>query len=190
MKKALIRKLFREKREKLTPGENARLQDLLLIRFQQLDMPFIHILHSFLPAYGRREPDPEPLIRYLSFRNPGMQVIVPRVNPGSETLSHFLLEENTRLELNDWGIPEPVDAEECPVDEIDLVIVPLLAFDLAGQRVGYGKGFYDRFLATCPGKTVKLGLSFFEPVERIEDTNTFDIRLDYCVTPERLYAFE
>ena len=190
MNKAFIRKTFREKREHLSSRDETRLQDLLLIRFQQLPLPFIQTVHSYLPANGKKEPDPEPILRWLSFRNPGMGIMVPRVNEDMQTLSHCWLKEDSILELNAWGIPEPVGSAEGNTDEIDLVIVPLLAFDLAGHRVGYGKGFYDRFLASCRPETVKLGLSFFDPVERIEDTNTFDIRLDYCVTPERTYAFE
>jgi 5-formyltetrahydrofolate cyclo-ligase len=190
MNKATIRKIFREKRDHLSMGEETRSQDLLLIRFQQLDLPFLQTVHSYLPARGKKEPDPEPILRWLAFRNPGLRVLVPRVNEDMQSLSHYWLEEDTRLVPNAWGIPEPVGALEASAEAVDLVIVPLLAFDRQGQRVGYGKGFYDRFLATCRPETIKLGLSFFEPVERIEDTNTFDVRLDCCVTPERTYAFE
>jgi 5-formyltetrahydrofolate cyclo-ligase len=190
MKKAAIRKIFRDKRAQLSARDETRLQDLLLIRFQQLILPFIQTVHSYLPANGKKEPDPEPILRWLAFRNPGMRTMVPRVNADMQTLSHCWLGEDSILELNAWGIPQPTGAAEGKPEEIDLVIVPLLAFDVNGHRVGYGKGFYDRFLASCRPETIKLGLSFFDPVERIEDTNTFDIRLDYCVTPERTYAFE
>lgn len=190
MNKAALRAIYREKRQALQAGEEHRLQDLLLIQFQQLDLPGIDIVHSYLAARGKKEPDPEPILRFLAFRNPQLQVIVPRVNADGLTLSHYLLEEDTPLELNDWGIPEPRQAMEADISGIDLVLVPLLAFDQAGHRVGYGKGFYDRFLAALPPHTIKLGLSFFEPVDRISDTNTFDVRLDYCITPSRSYAFE
>ncbi len=188
--KAALRKEYREKRMAITPGMETRMQDLLLIRFQQLALPFIEAVHAYLPATIKKEPDPMPLVRFLAFRNPSLEHFVPIVNADGQTLSHVLLEEDTALVLNAWGIPEPAQAKPVDPSTAQLVFVPLLAFDLQGHRVGYGKGFYDRFLAAMPDSAVKIGLSFFEPVERIGDTNTFDIRLDYCITPERVYAFE
>ena len=77
----------------------------------------------------------------------------------------------------------------CPVSMIDVVFVPLLAFDTNGNRVGYGKGFYDKFLSQCQPETIKIGLSFFEAEEEIADVYQDDIRLDYCVTPNKIYDF-
>lgn len=188
--KAALRQTYREKRLSLTPGMESRMQDMLLIRFQQLPLPFVDTVHCYLPATSKKEPDPMPLVRFLAFRNPSLRVLVPVVNADGQTLSHYLLEEDTRLELNNWGIPEPADAEPADPREAQLVFVPLLAFDLHGHRVGYGKGFYDRFLAGLPEAAVSIGLSFFDPVERIGDTNTFDMRLHYCITPEHAYAFK
>jgi 5-formyltetrahydrofolate cyclo-ligase len=70
-----------------------------------------------------------------------------------------------------------------------VVFVPLLAFDKQGNRVGYGKGFYDRFLANCKPETIKIGLSFFEVENEIADVFNNDIELDYCVTPNKIYTF-
>ncbi|MDP2160837.1 MAG: 5-formyltetrahydrofolate cyclo-ligase, partial [Flavobacterium sp.] len=90
---------------------------------------------------------------------------------------------------NDYGIPEPVDGLEVPVAKIDVVFVPLLAYDKNGHRVGYGKGFYDRFLSECKPTTIKIGLSFFEPEDLIEDVFESDIQLNYCITPQTIYIF-
>ena len=70
-----------------------------------------------------------------------------------------------------------------------VVFIPLLAFDQKGNRVGYGKGFYDKFLEQCKPKTVKIGLSFFSTEEEISDIYKNDISLDYCVTPQTIYKF-
>ncbi|MNY64409.1 5-formyltetrahydrofolate cyclo-ligase family protein [compost metagenome] len=70
-----------------------------------------------------------------------------------------------------------------------MVFVPLLAFDIHGNRIGYGKGFYDKFLAECKPETIKIGLSFFEAVNQIDDVFESDIKLDYCVAPEKIYQF-
>lgn len=93
------------------------------------------------------------------------------------------------LALSDWQIHEPSHNETIASNEIDLVIVPLLAFDERGYRVGYGRGFYDRFLAQCRPDAQKIGLSYFPPVERIDDVNEFDIKLDSCVTPGKVWRF-
>jgi 5-formyltetrahydrofolate cyclo-ligase len=69
------------------------------------------------------------------------------------------------------------------------VLIPLLAFDRQGFRVGYGKGFYDRFLSLLSQKTIKIGLSNFAPVERIEDINKYDVKMDFCVTTEQVWHF-
>lgn len=72
---------------------------------------------------------------------------------------------------------------------LDAVLVPLIAFDARGFRVGYGKGFYDRFLKTCRADCLKIGLSLFPPVEKIADTADFDVKLDACATPEKIWRF-
>jgi 5-formyltetrahydrofolate cyclo-ligase len=189
MKKEELRKLYREKRASLAHSDLSRLQYLLLIRFQQLSLPFISVLHRFMPAKGKNEIDTGPLADWLSFRNPGMIQLVPKVNTKNNDLHHFLLSDQTILKLNEWGIPEPEKGLEISTEEIDLVLIPLLAFDETGHRVGYGKGYYDRFLASCRPDCIKTGLSFFPPDDKIADTNTFDIAMDFCITPDRIYEF-
>ena len=104
-------------------------------------------------------------------------------------MTHFLLTENTKFIKNAYNIPEPVDGIEVPVSKIEVVFVPLLAFDSKGNRVGYGKGFYDTFLSECQPGTIKIGLSLFDAEPIIEDTSDIDVSLDYCVTPGRIYEF-
>jgi 5-formyltetrahydrofolate cyclo-ligase len=63
------------------------------------------------------------------------------------------------------------------------VLIPLLAFDKSGQRVGYGRGFYDKFLATLKSDVKKIGLSFFPPVDEVSNTHAQDLPLEVVVTP-------
>ena len=70
-----------------------------------------------------------------------------------------------------------------------MILVPLLAYDLQGNRVGYGKGFYDRFLAKCNANVQKVGLSYFEPLDSIGDAESFDIKLNSCISPEKIWIF-
>lgn len=100
-----------------------------------------------------------------------------------------MLTDKTDFDKNDWDIPEPKDGAEIAVRKIDVVFLPLLAFDVRGHRVGYGKGFYDRFLGECREDVVKVGLSLFQAELLIEDVDEHDIPMDYCVTPNKTYFF-
>jgi 5-formyltetrahydrofolate cyclo-ligase len=104
-------------------------------------------------------------------------------------MQHLTITDDTTFELNPFGIPEPVDGELIPPEYFDAVLVPLLGFDESGNRVGFGKGYYDRFLTQCRTDCVIIGLSFLEAVAEIEDVDEWDIPLDYCVTPNKLYVF-
>lgn len=70
---------------------------------------------------------------------------------------------------------------------IDIVFIPLLIFDKEYNRVGYGYGFYDKFLINCRVDVIKIGLSLLEPISRIIDINMDDIPLDIVVTPNKIY---
>jgi 5-formyltetrahydrofolate cyclo-ligase len=189
MQKVEARKIFAEKRKQLLPKEINIFQDLLLIRFQELDIPYCRILHTYLPMYNRNEPDPIPLADWMRFRDTGIRLAYPRINPVDMSMKHIVANDDTVFVLNPYGIPEPETGDEVEEREIDIVILPLLCFDNFGNRVGYGKGYYDRFLANCRQDVLKIGLSFFSPIESITDIDFFDKKLDLCITPERVYAF-
>ncbi len=143
--------------------------------------------HVFLPITAQNEVNTEFLLHLLSGKD--KEIVVSKSDFATMEMRHFLLTDSTRLVVNNYGIPEPENGIEIPVDRIEVVFVPLLAFDLAGNRVGYGKGFYDRFLSKCRPETFKIGLSFFEAEPFCSDVFESDIKLDYCVTPERNYKF-
>jgi len=142
--------------------------------------------HTFLSIPSQKEVDTSFIIPLLQGRD--KQIVVPKVS-GAHSLSHFLLTDATSLKPNQWDIPEPTDGIEVPVEKIDVVFIPLLAFDLDGHRVGYGKGFYDDFLRECRSDVIKIGLSFFEAEAKIDDVRPEDIALDYCITPISTYKF-
>lgn len=105
-------------------------------------------------------------------------------------LTHCIIDENTTYRRDKLGIPCPVEGVAISENKIDIVIIPLLAFDNKGARVGYGKGLYDRFLAECKPKCIKIGVSLFEPTSFISGVNKNDVSLDYCVTPNKIYSFK
>ena len=115
-------------------------------------------------------------------------MVIPKIHE-KNNLHHYLLTDSTLFTKNSWGIPEPLEGILINEQQLDVVFVPLLAFDKAGNRVGYGGGFYDVFLKNCRKDVVKVGLSLFEPVEKIDGINEYDIPLNYCVTPTNTYEF-
>ena len=149
------------------------------------------VMHSFLPIQQRNEVNTWRIIKRLWNALPPVQVAIAVINPSDNRLSHYRLTPDTPLREGRWHIPEPFGNQLSAIDsqQIDSVLVPLLAFDRQGHRVGYGGGYYDRFLAECRPDCVKIGLSLFEPVERIDDIEPTDVRLDGCITPERTYFF-
>lgn len=143
--------------------------------------------HVFLSINANKEVDTHPLITLLQGKD--KSIVVPKVS-GKNKLTHYLLQDNTTLKPNKWDIPEPVDGIEIKEGKIEVVFVPLLAYDTNGNRVGYGQGFYDRFLQKCKPDTIKIGLSFYPPEkELIEDVDKNDVRLNYCVTPTGIVKF-
>lgn len=190
MLKKEIRKQYNAKRLALSERDLARWDDLMLIRFQQLPLDVtIQTLSTYLALQHKKEFDTQHVVRYLEFMNPGMRITIPRIKTQENEMDHFLMDDDTVFILNKYGIAEPENAPQIDVEEIDMVLVPLLAFDLKGNRVGYGKGYYDRFLAKCRPDTISVGFSYFEPINRIEDADGFDVPLNYCITPDAVYEF-
>lgn len=143
--------------------------------------------HIFLSITEKKEVNTDYILNILCGKD--KEVIIPKVDKNLQTLSHFLLTDETILRKNRWGIVEPQNGIEISPQEIDVVFVPLLVFDLKGNRLGYGGGYYDRFLSECSSEVLKIGLSFFPPTEKIEEIFETDIPLDYCVTPSDIFKF-
>ncbi len=114
----------------------------------------------------------------------------PRLPKSGDDLEHVAFDAETVFAENRWGIREPVAGREVDPSEFDIVVVPLLCFDTRGFRVGYGKGYYDRFLARCRPDCVKAGVSLFPAVDSIDDLNRYDVPLDLCITPPATVKFD
>ncbi len=189
MTKTALRNIYKEKRKNLSPKDVEIMNDFILINFQKIHLPILSCVHTYLPSDKLGEADTFPLVKFLEFQNPWIKVLVPKIDIESGEMHHLYLDDNVEMMDNLFGIAEPTVGEKADATEIDLVLVPLLAFDEHGYRVGYGKGYYDRFLKTCREDVLKMGLSFFEAEEDINDINQFDIPLNYCITPLRFYEF-
>ena len=143
--------------------------------------------HVFLSIEEHFEINTEYVLHILAGKD--KEILISKSDFETRKMTHFLLTDGTKIKKNEYNIPEPVDGIEVPDSKIDVVFVPLLAFDQKGHRVGYGKGFYDRFLSKCKSDVITIGLSFFEAEKQISDVNENDFALNYCVTPLKTYSF-
>lgn len=143
--------------------------------------------HIFLPITAQKEVNTEYILHLLSGKD--KEIVVSKSDFQTVEMSHYLLTDSTKIALNSHGIPEPVDGLEVPVSKIDVVFVPLLGYNKVGNRIGYGKGFYDKFLSRCKPEILKIGLSFFEPESEVFESYKSDIKLDFCVTPTTIWEF-
>ncbi len=188
MTKSEIRRLYKQKREKLSAEAiEAYSLDISnqLLKLPIWDASFYHI---FLSITEHKEVNTDYILNILSGKD--KNIVISKTLFESLEMIHYLLLDTTVIKKNTWNIPEPVDGIEVNTDKIDVVFVPLLAFDQKGHRIGYGKGFYDKFLSQCKPGTLKIGLSFFEAEDAFKDIHTSDVALDYCVTPEKNYSFQ
>jgi 5-formyltetrahydrofolate cyclo-ligase len=186
MTKTEIRRIVKGQRALLSLEQIALYSQELLHHFSVLDFSSVKTIHIFLPIAEKKEPDTFLFIDWLQVNHPDIKILVPKADFDTALMQHYVYEGRDGLEKNLYDILEPAKGSVYD-GEIDLVLVPLLAFDCHGYRVGYGKGFYDRFLTGL--STRKIGLSFFEPIDNIEDVHENDIRLDACITPLKMYSF-
>lgn len=183
-----LRKKYESKRNELTQDQIEELSLEIANRSLQLPIWDLEYYHLFLSILEKKEINTEFILHILQGKD--KNVILSKSNFSTRKLQNFLLTDNTVIKKNKWNIPEPVDGIEISSEKIDVVFVPLLAFDLNGHRLGYGKGFYDIFLASCRPDVIKVGVSIFEAENLIPELEISDIALDYCVTPKKTYIFK
>jgi 5-formyltetrahydrofolate cyclo-ligase len=187
MTKSELRKLYLEKRRDLAPAEHADLSLKIAEHlFSNFDLDSIAAVHCFISLKHTGEVETSGIFERLWTQFPHIKTVAPLVNDKTGEIDALPFGRDIKLVENKWKIPEPPDGKEIEPNEIDLVLVPLLCFDARGYRVGYGKGFYDKFLAKCRPDCLKVGLSFFPPIERIDNIHDGDVPLDSCVTPDGL----
>lgn len=190
MLKKELRKIFLEKRKSLSETEvevfSKKIHDWF---FRNIPVHSYATIHTFLPIKHHNEVDTWLIINTLQ-KDFSTDIVIPKSHKDG-TMTNYLLTKETIFEENKWKISEPSHIQHLisHISKIDLVLIPLLCFDKKGYRVGYGKGYYDRFLADCRPDVLKIGLSIFEPVELIEDIDAYDICLDYCITPNKIWQF-
>lgn len=189
MTKDEFREIYREKRKALSREEvEIGSQKIAELFFREISIGQNNMLHIFLPIRKLNEINTFHIINPLKKAN-NSSICFPRIKAGTNEMEHILLDKTTCLEENSFGIPEPMDGQRILIKDIDIVLIPLLAFDTLGYRLGYGKGFYDKFLAECSPKAQFIGLSLFGPETNPLPKDDWDIPLDACITPTEVYRF-
>src|SRR5690554_2275364 len=186
--KAVYRRQFRELRNQLDAREEQAYNGSLLEQFKQFVWTRLQWVHICLPIRRLKEPDTLMQAAWLRANYPEIKLVISRSDLDAGTMDHYLWEKDDLLEVNDWGIEEPRSGLSIMPHQLDAVLVPLLGFDRQGNRIGYGKGFYDRFLAGCRQDCLKIGLSFFEAVDSLPAEPT-DIPLDFCISSQKIWKF-
>ncbi len=186
MKKTEIRKRYLEKKESLSETEVHSFSENIFENFiSTFDLKENQKIHCFLSIPEKGEVETKLFLNYF-FENK-IRVFVPKIVRGK--LIALEIDKETPLFENSWGIKEPAGEVDSDVKDFDMIITPLLYCDEFGNRVGYGKGFYDRFFAEINQNALKIGVSFFPPNEKVEDVSEFDVPLDYLVTPTAVLSF-
>jgi 5-formyltetrahydrofolate cyclo-ligase len=189
MYKATIRAHFWDWIKTLSEEDHHHCSQIIVEQFfNHIILDHVETIHIFLPIQKNKEVNTWPLIRRLWEKHPHIKTITSISNFEDFSMRHFIFSSSTEIRENSKGIPEPVNGKLF-TDSLDMIIVPLLGFDINGHRVGYGKGFYDRFLAHYP-TAIRIGCSLVEPVDCINDVHEHDIRLHHASTPFKWYTFE
>jgi 5-formyltetrahydrofolate cyclo-ligase len=185
-----LRKKYLQKRQELTPSDIDRYSADILNLFSGLTFDGIKYAHIFYPIVGKHEFNSLLICDWFKINHPEVSLVLPKIIKEQNIIKSILWDESTSLAMNEWGITEPEFGVEVPNLKLDLMILPLLAFDQEGNRLGYGKGFYDRLLSACRKDVIKIGTSFFEPEEKFEEIDAFDIPMTICITPKKIYKFD
>ncbi len=185
--KTTLRIKYKKLRENLS--EESIEEMSLQIANQTLKLPIWNktYYHIFLTISEKKEVNTEYLLHILQGKE--KSILISKADFKSGEMKHFLLQENTALKISEHGIPEPVSGIEVSPETLEVIFVPLLAYDLKGNRIGYGKGFYDRFLEKCSEDSIFVGLSFFNPEPEIF-SDAKDVPLTFCITPKKILNFK
>jgi 5-formyltetrahydrofolate cyclo-ligase len=189
MIKSTVRKEFLQRRMNLQEEDLQQQTALIASSFPKIKLPPVNYLLSYNPLASRHEFDVSVCEDILKEQNLIMRVAWPKIHVDLLEMEAVLVEKDGLFIKNKFNILEPIGGDLVQPRQLDLIFVPLLAFDARGYRVGYGKGYYDRYLTQCRADAIKIGFSFFDAIEYIEDIDEFDVPLNFCITPHRIYEF-
>lgn len=184
LQKKYIRNFFLRIRKNLSEEEVNCYSEMIFTVLKEENFLSYKSYHIFIPIVENKEVNTHFILHYL-LKNKKKMYVPKIVNNDIVSIEW---NETTELVKNKWNIFEPYSTENQCKKTFDVIFIPMLACDKHGNRIGYGKGFYDRFLATQPFAK-KIGLCFFDELNDVFETNAFDIKLDYLATPLRIVSF-
>lgn len=186
--KSKLRELYKSKRASLTTAEIVQYSFEILNQFKAWlsTRKKLEHFHLFLPIENQNEVNTFLIKEYLEANQ--KKVYTSVIRPKRMEMDTFLLSPNTIFEESNMGIPNPLNTEKVEPDCIQVILVPLLVVDKTGNRIGYGKGYYDIFLKKLKPDVIKVGLSYFLPEEKIL-SEAHDVPLNFCITPKKLFTF-
>lgn len=187
MDKQALRKKHKELRKSLTEEQREQYSIAIANNALKMNIWDYEYYHIFLPIERHLEVNTQYLLSILQGKD--KNVVVSKSDFRNNEMTNYLLTDSTRIQVNNFGIPEPEGGISIENEKLEVVFIPLLAYDCKGNRVGYGKGFYDRFLAKCSNDIVKIGVSFFEPEEQFLSIKNTDISMNYCISPKKAHFF-
>jgi 5-formyltetrahydrofolate cyclo-ligase len=174
-----LRNRLKTAREELTPGERAEksrtITGLLLELLEGYDTVMV---------YAAKEPEVETGGLIDALLAQGTKVVVPIIQRENRTLRLSYLEDRRVLCPSTFNVPEPVD-HEIPAEagDIGAAVIPLIGFDACGHRIGYGAGYYDRFLGTHD-RILRIGIGFACQRVNCLPSEPHDIFMHYIVTED------
>ncbi len=188
MNKQQLRKIYLKKRKELHTSEIEKLSLKIMEQFMLLPKITNHcVYHIYLPIAKHNEINTLFIIEKLRILK--KTVVVPHINDNEGEMDACFLPPNAKMITNRYGISEPEHCQRIYSGNIDVIILPLLSYCEKGYRIGYGKGYYDRFIAGLRKPVFKVGLSFFEPDPAHSTPEVWDVRMNCCVTPEKTIWF-
>jgi 5-formyltetrahydrofolate cyclo-ligase len=187
--KTELRRQYSAWRMQLSLPVQHRLLAGMAEHFMQLSLPEVQYVLTYRAMPQRHEVEMRCFEELLLEAQPEVTFCYPQANFATGSMEAVV--DNDALEWGEvsFGLVQPVSGQVIPPHQLQLVFVPLLAFDQKGYRLGYGKGFYDKYLARCSPQVIKIGFSWFDALDALPDIHAYDLPLDYCITPDRLYVF-
>ena len=183
--KFFLRNSFKKQRSLLDINQVQGLSKRIFENLLELNIWDKSFYHLYLSNEINNEVETDEIVNLLFMKN--KRVFVPKIL--GKDLLNIEIDNNTNYFLNQLGIREPISSNQKDASLLEVIFVPLLIFDKLGHRVGYGGGYYDKFLENIKEDVLKIGLSLFDPIDEIQDIEKHDISMDYIITPKRVYDF-
>jgi 5-formyltetrahydrofolate cyclo-ligase len=182
--KAALREQAKEARSLLSPAEIATYS-------ASIEMRLLDLLDGFtaVMVYASKAPEVETMGLIAALNRRGVRVVVPIIEREACSLRLSYLPDPGVLVPSTFDVPEPI-GHELPArpEDVEVVVIPMLAFDAEGNRLGYGAGYYDRFLCRYPHPK-KIGIAFSCQQAECIPADENDVKMDYIVTEKGIIRY-